>query len=126
MKAIKFLTRLATGDIALWRTFWLIGTPLAVVWDVTGLSMLTGFGVGEPLVATLIIAVFTLSSLALVFVAVGIWRSASRYPRGAWWKHLLAWSAKLCAVFSGLAAAVSFCVVLYLAFSYFYAGVAPV
>ncbi len=80
---MKFLTRLATGDIALWRTFWLIGTPLAVVWDVTGLSMLTGFGVGEPLVATLIVAVFTLSSMALMFVALAIWRSASRYPRGA-------------------------------------------
>jgi hypothetical protein len=123
---MKFLTRLATGDIALWRTFWLTGTPLAVVWDVTGLGMLTGFGVGEPLVATLIIAVFTLSSVALVFVAAAIWRSASRYPREAWWKHLLAWSAKLCAVVSGLAAAVSFCLVLYLAFSYLYAGVAPV
>ncbi len=123
---MKFLTRLATGDIALWCTFWLIGTPLAVVWDVTGLSMLTGFGVGEPLVATLIIAVFTLSSMAIMFVAVAIWRSASRYPREAWWKHLLAWSAKLSAVVSGLAATISFCLVLYLAFSYLYAGVAPV
>jgi hypothetical protein len=125
-KAMKFLTRLATGDIALWRTFWLVGTPLAVVCDATGLGMLTGFGVGEPLVATLIIAVFTLSSVALVCVAAAIWRSAARYPREAWWKHLVAWSAKLCAVFSGLAAAVSFCLVLYLAFSYLYAGVAPV
>jgi hypothetical protein len=122
---MKFLVRLATGDVALWRTFWLIGTPLAVVWDITGLSMLTGFGVGEPLVATLIIAVFTLSSAAIPFVGVGIWRSASRYPREAWWKHLLAWSAKLSAVVSGLAAAVSFCVVLYLAFSFVYAGEVP-
>ena len=123
---MKLLMRLATGEIALWRTFWLIGTPLAVVWDVTGLSMLTGFGVGEPLVATLIVALFTLSSMAIVFVALAIWRSASRYPRRAWWNHLLAWSAKLSAAVSGLAAAVSFCLVLYLAFSYLYAGVAPV
>jgi hypothetical protein len=123
---MKFLTRLATGTIALWRTFWLIGIPLAVVWDITGLCMLTGFGVGEPFVAASIIAVFTLASAAIPFVSVAIWRSASRYPREAWWKHGLAWSAKLCAALSGLAAAISFCVVLYLAFSYIYAGEAPV
>ncbi len=122
---MKVLTRLAAGDIVLWRTFWLIGIPLALVWDITGLSMLTGFGVGEPFVATLIIAVFTLSSTAIPFVSVAIWRSASRYPREAWWQHLLAWSAKLSAAVSALAAAVSFCVVLYLAFSFIYAGEAP-
>ncbi len=122
---MKFLARLAAGDIALWRAFWLIGVPLALLWDISGLSMLTGFGVGEPLVATFIILVFTLLSAAMPFVAVAIWRSASRYPRQAWWKHGLAWSAKLCAVFSGLTAAISFCVVLYLAFSFIYAGEVP-
>lgn len=123
---MKFLARLAAGDIVLWRTFWLIGIPLALVWDITGLCMLTGFGVGEPFVATLIIVTFTLSSVAIVFVAVAVWRSASRYPRQAWWKHLLAWSAKLCAAVSALTAGVSFCVVLYLAFSFIYASEAPV
>ncbi len=122
---MKILARLATGNVALWRTFWLIGVPLALVWDLTGLSMLTGFGVGEPLVATLIVVVFTLSSAAIPFVAVAIWRSASQYPREAWWKHALAWSAKLSATVSGLAAAISFCVVLYLAFSFIYAGELP-
>ena len=122
---MKFLASLATGEVALWRTFWLIGIPLALVWDISGLSMLTGFGVGEPLIAIVIILAFTLSSAAIPFVAVAIWRSASNYPRGAWWKHALAWSAKLCAVISGLAAGVSFCVVAYLAASFIYAGEVP-
>lgn len=122
---MKFLTRLAVGDVALWRTFWLVGIPLALLWDISGLSMLTGFGVGEPLVATFIIVVFTSASAAIPFVSVAVWRSASRYPRQAWWQHVLAWSGKLCAAISGLAAAVSFCVVLYLAFSFIYAGEVP-
>jgi len=122
---MKFLARLATGDVALRRAFWLIDVPFALVWDITGLSMLTGYGVGEPLVAILIGLVFTLSSAAIPFVSVAVWRSASRYPREAWWKHALAWSAKLCAVFSGLTAAISFFVVLYLVFSFIYAGEIP-
>ncbi len=122
---MKILVRLAAGDVALWRTFWLIDVPFALVWDITGLSMLTGYGVREPLVAILIGAMFTLSSAALPMVSVAVWRSASRYPRDAWWKHGLAWSAKLCAVFSGLTAAISFCAVLYLAFSFIYAGEVP-
>jgi len=115
---MKFLARVIGSDIALWRVFWLIGIPLALVWDITGLSMLTGYGVEQPLVAGLIIALFTLSSAAIPFVSVAIWRSASRYPRQAWWRHLLAWSAKSCAVISGLAAALSLVAVLYLAYEF--------
>ncbi len=122
---MKFLKRLAAGDVALWRTFWLIGVPLALLWDISGLSMLTGYGVGEPLVAILIGAVFTLASAAIPFMSVAIWRSASHYPRQAWWNHGLAWGAKLCAAVSGLTAAVSFCTILYLAFSFVYAGELP-
>jgi hypothetical protein len=122
---MKSLKRLAAGDIALWRVFWLIDVPLALIWDLSGLSMLTGFGVGEPLVAIAIIVVFTLASASLPFLSVAIWRTASRYPRQAWWTHGLAWGAKLCAVMSGLTAGVSFCVVLYLAFSFVFAGEIP-
>jgi hypothetical protein len=122
---MKLLKRLAAGDVALWRVFWLIGVPLALVWDISGLSMLTGYGVGEPSVAILIGAVFTLSSATIPFVSMAIWRSASRYPRQAWWSHALAWAAKLCAVVSGLTAAVSFCTVLYLIFSFIFAGELP-
>ncbi len=120
---MKFVARLVRGDIALWRTFWLIGTPLALVWDLSGLSMLAGYGVGEPAIAGFIVAVFTLSSAALPSVAVAIWRSASQYPREAWWQSPLAIGAKLCAAISGLVAGLSFLTVLYLAFSFIYAAV---
>ena len=114
-------TRLAAGDVALWRVFWLIGTPLALVWDATGLSMLTGFGVEQPFVAGTIIALFTASCVAMPFVAWGIWRSASRYPRDAWWRHVLAWGAILCAVLCALAAVVSLLAVFWLAYEFIYA-----
>lgn len=120
---MKFLAELARGDIALWRTFWLIGVPLALLWDLSGGSMLAGYGVEEPLVAGFIAVVFTLSSAAIPFVAVAIWRSASRYPRQAWWQGLLAIVAKLCATVSGLAAGLSLLAVLYLAFTFIYAAV---
>lgn len=121
--SMKFLARFFAGDIALWRAYWLIGIPLALLWDITGLSMLTGFGVEQPFVAGLIIALFTASSAAIPFVSVAIWRSASRYPREAWWRHLLAWGAKASAVISGLAAGLSLIVVLYLAYQFIYAAV---
>ena len=122
---MTFVSRLATGDVALWRVFWLIAIPLALAWDLSGLSMITGFGVGEPSVAIAIILVFTLASAVIPFVAFAVWRSASRYPRQSWWNHAFAWSAKLSAVYAGLTAGVSFCVVLYLAFSFVFAGELP-
>jgi hypothetical protein len=121
---MKLLARLVTGNIALWRTFWLIGTPLALVWDGTGACMVFGFGVEEPLIAGSIIALFALSSAAIPLVSVAIWRSASNYPREVWWNGLLAVGAKLCAVFSGLLAALSVLGLLYLAYDYIYAALA--
>ncbi len=115
---MKFLTRLATGQIALWRTFWLIGTPLALVWDVTGICMVFGFGVGDLFLAGSIIALFSLASLSLPFAAVAIWRSASNYPRETWWHTPLAIGAKLCAVFSGTVGGLSVLGLLYLAYDY--------
>ena len=123
---MKFLARLATGDVALWCVFWLIGTPLALVWDFSGGCMLAGCGVGEPYIAGFLIALFMLSSLALVFIAVAIWRSSSKYPREAWWQSLLAIGAKLCAMLSAFAATVSFLIVAYLVFDFVYAGVLPI
>jgi hypothetical protein len=121
---MKLLANLATGKIALWRTFWLIGTPLALVWDVTGACMVFGFGVEAPLLAGFIIALFALSSAAIPLVAVAIWRSSSNYPREVWWHGLLALGAKLCAVFSGLVAALSVLGLLYLAYDTIYAALA--
>jgi hypothetical protein len=122
--AMKFLGRLAAGDVPLWRVFWLIGTPLSLVWDLSGLSLITGFGVEEPLIAAFLIAVFSLSCLALVFVAVALWRSANRYPREEWWHTPLAICAKLCAIFSALSAGVSFLIIMYLLLEFVYAAIA--
>ena len=121
---MKFLAKLAAGQIALWCAFWLIGTPLSLVWDASGACMVTGCGVQEPLIAGIIIALFTLSSAAIPFVSWAIWRSSSNYPREAWWQWPLAYGAKLCAALSGLAAALSLLGVLYLAFIFIYAAVA--
>jgi hypothetical protein len=111
----QLLATLAIGQIALWRAFWLIGTPLALLWDVTGACMVLGFGVEAPFFAGFVIALFTLASLALPFVAFAIWRSATNYPRETWWQTPLAIGAKLCAVFSGLLGVLSVIGLLYLA-----------
>ena len=120
---MQFLARFATGQIALWRAFWLIGVPLALIWDLSGACMVLGFGIQDFYLAALIIALFTLASAALPFVAFAIWRSASNYPRQAWWQWPLAIGAKLCAAWSALTAALSLLGVLYLAFIYIYAAV---
>ena len=88
--------------------------------------MIAGFGVEELFVAGLIIVLFTLSSAAIPFISLAIWRSASNYPRKVWWQNLLAWSAKLCAVFSGLSAAVSLLAVIYLFSMFVYTAIAHV
>ena len=86
--------------------------------------MVTGCGVQEPLIAGIIIALFTLSSAVIPFVSWAVWRSSSNYPREAWWQGPLAYGAKLCAALSGLAAALSVLGILYLAFMFIYAAVA--
>jgi hypothetical protein len=87
--------------------------------------MVLGFGVEEPFLAGFIIALFTLATLIIPFVSVAIWRSASNYPRQAWWQTLLAICAKLCAVFSGLVAGLSVLGLLYLAYEFILAAFAP-
>jgi hypothetical protein len=119
---MRWLARLAAGQVALWCAFWLIGIPLSLLWDVSGGCMVVGCGVQEPLIAAFLIALFTLSSIAIVFVSVSIWRSASNYPREAWWQTPLAIAAKLCAAFSALVATLSFLAVLYFGFDFIYAA----
>ena len=121
---MRFLARLVTGDITLWCTFWLIGLPLALLWDASGGCMVIGCGIGRPWIAGSFIGLFTLSSIAVVFVSVAIWRSSSKYPREAWWQGLLAVLAKLCAVVSGFAAALSLLAGSYLIFIFIRAAVA--
>jgi hypothetical protein len=121
---MKFLKRLASGDVALWFAFWLIGTPLALIWDSSGLCMLTECGIGKPYIAIFLIVLFTATCIAILFVSFAIWRSSTKYPRAAWWQTALAIVAKICAVFSALTATLSLVGVLYLAFTFLYAAVA--
>lgn len=119
---MKFLARLAAGDVALWCAFWLMGTPLAVVWNVSGTCTVVGCGIQEPWIGGLLLALFTLSSIAIPFVSVAVWRSASRYRRDAWWQKLLAIAAKLCAAVSGSLAVVGLLVILYMIGIFIYAA----
>jgi hypothetical protein len=120
---MKFLARLATGQIALWCAFWLIGIPLAIVWDVSGICTAVGCGVQEPITAGFLLVLFTLSSAIIPLVSVAIWRSASKYPRQAWWHTVFAIGAKLSAAVSGLLATIGLLVVLYIAFIFVYAAI---
>src|SRR3974390_2754011 len=99
---MKLLARFVAGNVALWCTFWLVGIPLALVWDAGATCMLVGCGIEDEFLAELVIALFALSAVALPVVAVAIWRSASNYPRHAWWHTLFAIGAKVCAALTGL------------------------
>jgi hypothetical protein len=116
---MKFLRRLATGQVALWRTFWLIGIPLALLWDVSGACTVVGCGIQDTTVAAILLALFALSSIAIPLASVGLWRSASKYPRQTWSQTLLAIGAKLCAVMSSLLAVIGLAVLLYIGFYIF-------
>jgi hypothetical protein len=108
-----------TGQVALWCTFWLIGIPLVLIWDVSGVCTVVGCGIEEPTAGAIVLALFALSSIAIPFVSVGLWRSASKYPRQTWSQTLLAIGAKLCAVVSGLLALTGLAVLLYIGFYIF-------
>jgi hypothetical protein len=116
---MTFLKKLMTGQVALWCTFWLIGIPLALLWDVSGVCTVVGCGIQDTTVAAILLALFALSSIAIPFVSVGLWRSASKYPRRTWSQTLLAIGAKLCAVMSSLLAAIGLAVLLYIGFYIF-------
>ena len=116
---MTFLKKLMSGQIALWRVFWLIGSPLTVLWYLGGVCTAVGCGIQEPTAGAIVLALFALSSIAIPFVSVGLWRSASKYPRQTWSQTLLAIGAKLCAVVSGLLALIGLAVLLYIGFYIF-------
>jgi hypothetical protein len=120
---MRFLKRLAAGEVALWRAFWLIGIPLALVWDISGECTAVGCGIQDPTMGAVLLALFTAASTAIPFASVAIWRSASRYPRPTRRETLLAVGAKLCAVVSAALAVVGLLVVLYIAFIILYSFV---
>jgi hypothetical protein len=119
---MKFLSRLAAGNIPLWCTFWLIGVPLVLLWDLSGVCTAVGCGIEEPWISVVLLALFALATVAIPFISVAVWRSASRYPRALWWQKLLAVGAKLCAVISALLALIGLLVLLYMAFIFAYAA----
>jgi len=108
-----------TGQIALWVAFWLIGIPLALLWDVSGACTMMGCGFQDPAIGGLLLALFAALSIAIPFVSFAIWRSATNYPQKTWQGMLLAMGAKLCAVFSGLLALTGLAVLLYIGYYIF-------
>lgn len=118
---MKFLTKLATGQVALWRVFWLTGTPLTLIWLLTGAAMVFWSGAPDLFVVGAVIALFTLATLTIPFVSWAIWRSASNYPRKVLWHTALAWGAKAAAVFWTLVALASVVGLIYLGYDFVYA-----
>ena len=116
---MAFLKKLMTGQIALWCAFWLIGIPLVLLWDVSGLCTVVGCGIQDPTAGALLLALFAFSSIAIPFVSFAIWRSSSKYPGQTWSQTLLAIAAKLCAVVSALLAVTGLAVILYIGFYIF-------
>jgi hypothetical protein len=116
---MTFLKTLMTGQITLWCVFWLIGTPLTLVWYLGGVCTVVGCGIQDTTVAAILLALFALSTIAIPFVSIGLWRSASKYPRQTWSQTFLAIGAKLCAVVSGLLAVTGLAVLLYIGFYIF-------
>lgn len=123
---MTFLTKLLAGHVPLRITFWLIGIPLAAVWDVSGGCILAGCGVRpigpqvDQFIAGFLILLFTLSSMGVAFVSVAIWRSASTGRRAVWWERLLAFSAK---TYAALSAATAFVVLLAILYGFLHYAV---
>ena len=107
---MTFLRKLFAGRVSLWITFWLVGIPVAAVWDVSGGCIFAECGISSlgPLLNLFIVrflmALFALSNVGVAFVSVAIWRSASRHRRAVWLETLLALSAKVYAVLTGVTA----------------------
>jgi hypothetical protein len=119
---MQFLAKLANGQIALWCAYWLIGTPLFLLWGMTGICTVVGCGIQEPTIAGFLLVLFALCSLAIPFMSVAIWRSSSKYPRQSWGQTLVALGAKLCAAAAGLMALIGLAVLIYIAVIFAYAA----
>ena len=116
---MTFVKKLMSGQIALWCAFWLIGIPLALLWDVSGLCTVAGCGIQDPTIGALLLGLFAVSSVAIPIASFAIWRSSSNYPQKTPWRTALALGAKLCAVFSALLALIGLAVLLYIAYYIF-------
>jgi hypothetical protein len=116
---MTFLTKLMSGQIALWCAFWLIGSPLALIWYVSGLCPVVGCGIEDPTIGGFLLGLFGIASVAIPFVSFAIWRSSSNYPQKTRWRTVLALAAKLCAVLSAVLALLGLAVLLYIVYYYF-------
>jgi hypothetical protein len=116
---MKLLKRLAAGQVALWRAFWLVGAPLTFLWCVSGTCTVVGCGIQEAAIEGFLLALFALLSVAIPFLSIAIWQSASKYPRQTWPQTLLATGAKLCVTVFGLLALIGLAVLFYIAYYIF-------
>lgn len=116
---MTFLKKLMSGQIALWCAFWLIGIPLALIWDASGLCTVVGCGIQDPAIGGFLLALFGIASVAIPVVSFAIWRSSSNYPQKTPWRTVLALGAKLCAALSALLALIGLAVLLYIVYYLF-------
>jgi hypothetical protein len=119
LEPMTVLKKFMSGQIALWCAFWLIGVPLAFLWDVSGACTIVGCGIQDPAIGGLLLALFAVLSIAIPFVSFAIWRSSSNYPQKTRWRTAVALGAKLCAVLSGLLALIGLAVLLYIGYYIF-------
>ena len=87
---MTLLKKFMSGQIALWCAFWLIGVPLAFLWDVSGACTIVGCGIQDPAIGGLLLALFAVLSIAIPFVSFAIWRSSSNYPQKTPWRTTVA------------------------------------
>jgi hypothetical protein len=119
LEPMTLLKKFMSGQIALWCAFWLIGIPLALLWDVSGMCTIVGCGIQEPAIGGLLLALFAVLSIAIPFVSFSIWRSSSNYPQKTPWRTTVALGAKVCALLSGLLALLGLAVLLYIGYYIF-------
>lgn len=101
---VDFLVNLVAGRKALWISFWLVGVPLLFAWDLSLGCTFAECTRPSPVWEGLVLAAGLLTTLAVPFAGLAIWRSAARY-RGP-----LAW--RVGARAFGLMLAVAGCLVL--------------
>ncbi len=116
---MSFLAKLFSGDVPLWRIFWLIGLPIFLVWDVSVGCILAGCGLpplvppADLFIAGFLLALSILATAGVAFISIAIWRSAMKFRRHAWWEGLLVFGTKVYAALTGLSAFAVLFAILY-------------
>jgi hypothetical protein len=114
---MQLIANLFSGRVALWRTFWLIGLPLLIVWEMSVGCLFTEcttfLPINTPSPDLYIALLIMLTSASILFVAVAIWRSAMNHKRDTWWQSFSAASAKVYAIITGFSASLILFSVLY-------------